>query len=301
MSTKPIQQHYVPRIYLKQFRIPEIRDGSFVYCLDFSDRYKRNIQRVGLNDKIFKIKKFYNDNRLVDPFIIEKVFAQDIEPKYEAIMNCLKNEKQIPVEIREDILSWLFFTQFRAPHIRDNINRVMSWMHEMNNKFRNHQLSADDKEALNDHIIRSSREIHLDAFSDRQHAEMLLTTHIETLNTKHWKILKSIPGHPFLTNDNPGFSPNRHVKFAAHAPFHHVMELNHSSIIYFVFSPDYCLEIRPFFEGTPLELCALNMDMQFETISKDYIGYINMGTYYSRYKVLISNSKDAIRKCLKNI
>ncbi|MGZ3954380.1 MAG: DUF4238 domain-containing protein [Flavisolibacter sp.] len=289
----------MPRIYLKQFRISEIREGSFLYCIDFSDQYKRKIQRVGLNDRIFKIKKFYNDNRLVDPFLIEKVFAQDIEPKYEAIMNCLRDEKQIPVDIREDILSWLFFTQFRAPHVRDNINRVMSWMHEMNNKFHNQQLSAEDKELLKDYIIRSSREIHLDAFSDPKQAKELLTTHIETLNTKHWKILKSIPGHPFLTSDNPGFSPNQHEKFAAYAPFHHVMELNHNSIIYFVFSPDYCLEIRPFFEGTPLDVCALNMDIKFEAVSKDYIDYINAGSYYSKYKTLISNSKDAIRQYLK--
>lgn len=295
MATKPEQQHYVPKVYLKQFQIDDQANKSFVYCINYEDKYRTQVQKLGINDKVFKIRKFYNDSRLTDPFAIEKVFAQDVEPKYPKIMSYIEKE-ELPLVIREDILSWLFFTQHRAAYIRDNLNRVMDWTYNTMNKLAKRELSKPQQEWLDEYIKKSAREIHLNAFSDEQQYTELARTHMQILNAKHWKIMKSPHQYPFLTSDNPGFSPNQHEKLAARIPFHHVMELSHHSVVYFVFSPDYCLEIRPFYEETPLEICALNMDIKFQTASKEYVDYINEGVYYSRHKLLISHSKEFLKR-----
>ncbi len=132
-----------------------------------------------------------------------------------------------------------------------------------------------------------------------QQAQNLLELHFQTLNAKHWRILKSYPDFPFWTNDNPGFSPNTNPMFARDNPFHQVIELNASSIIYYVLTPKYCIEISPFEEGTPLTICALNMEIKFEQATPELVDYINQGVFYSLYKLIISNSKKMLDTCIK--
>jgi hypothetical protein len=288
-KNKPREQHHSPRVYLKQFEIDQGANKSFVYCRDFSNPYNTKVKRIGLNDRMFKSRNFYNDRRLSDPFIIERLFSTDVEPTYEGIMNTIKREEHLSVSIREDILSWLFFTQQRSPFLRKNIKDMIRFVIDTTNQYHKRQLNGEEKQLVEKYIDQSAREIQLDGFCTSEDTDKMLMTYIETLNAKHWKILKSPRNLPFLTNDNPGFSPNVHPKFAAYRPFHPVMELNHSSIIYFVFSPQYCLEIRPFFDGTPLDICAMNMDIKYEQAAPDYIGLINEGVFHTKYKLLISN------------
>ena len=86
---KPVEQHYIPKAYLRHFQIDNDKNKSFVYCIDFSNQYKKGVQRLGINDKVFKFPKYYNDNRLEDPFALEKVFAKEVEPYYDKIIKAL--------------------------------------------------------------------------------------------------------------------------------------------------------------------------------------------------------------------
>ena len=70
--SKPVLQHYIPKTYLRQFQIDNDKNKSFVYCIDFSNHFRKGAQRLGINDKVFKSPKYYNDNRLEDPFALEK-------------------------------------------------------------------------------------------------------------------------------------------------------------------------------------------------------------------------------------
>jgi Protein of unknown function (DUF4238) len=288
-KTKPREQHHIPRVYLKQFEIDQGANKSFVYCRDFSNPYNTKVQRIGLNDRMFKLRNFYNDRRLFDPFIIERLLSTDVEPTYEGIMNTIKREEPLSVSIREDIMSWLFFTQQRSPFLRKNTKDIIRFVIDTTTQYHKRHLNGEEKQLVEKYIDQSAREIQLNGFCSSEDTDKMLMTYIETLNAKHWKILKSPQNLQFLTNDNPGFSPNLHPKFAAYRPFHPVMELNHSSIIYFVFSPQYCLEIRPFFDGTPLDICAMNMDIKYEQVAPDYIGLINEGVFYTKYKLVITN------------
>jgi Protein of unknown function (DUF4238) len=296
---KPREQHYVPRVYLKQFQIDDVANRSFVYCRDLGNPYNIKVQRVGLNDRVFKLRNYYNDRRLTDPFLIERVMGTDIEPTYDNIMQAIKQEGVLSAAIREDIVVWLFFTQFRAPHIRDNAERIMRFIIDSTNEYNKHRPDQDEQMVIAKYISQTAREVQLNCFSSSDQTSELAKSHIETLNSKHWKILKSFPEFPFWANDNPGFSPNQHERFASDQPFHPVMELNAHSIIYFVLSPQYCLEIRPFFQGTPLDLCAINMDIKYEQADLEYIDYINEGVFYTRHRLLISNKRTLLERKIK--
>ncbi len=297
--TKKIQQHYIPRVYLKHFQIDNTANKSFVYCIDFSNTYNVTTQRKGINDKIFKEKNFYNDNRLDYPSAIEDTLAKKFEPKYENIINAISAEVSPPKAIIEDLFTWLYISKRRSPYNRANPKRHLEFYYRIKNSYDEHTPSDDEKKEMEKYIANRSREIHLSPFSDMTLAENLIKIYTNTLNAKHWRILKSQPEVPFLTNDNPGFSPNLHPLFAKENPFHKVMEMNGNSIIFYVLTPKYCIEITPFTEETPLGICALNMNIKFEQASPALIDFINMGVFYSRYKLLISNSKKILDHCVK--
>lgn len=296
---KKIQQHYIPRVYLKYFQIDDSANKSFVYCIDFSNKYNLKPQRKGLNDKVFKEEKFYNDRRLVDPFAIEDILATEFEAKYDNIINTISKEISPPKEIVEDMMSWLYISKTRSPYHRVNAKRVLKWFIRINNQYNGYIPNEDEQKEIEKYANRASREIHLNAFLDDDKADNLIKLYIETLNAKHWRILKSQPDFPFWTNDNPGFSPNLDPLFAKDFPFHRVMELNGNSIIFFVLTPKYCIEITPFTEGTPLTVCALNMNIKFEYASPTLIEFINRGVFYSKHKLLISNSKRLLEHYMK--
>ncbi|MEO6721910.1 MAG: DUF4238 domain-containing protein [Ferruginibacter sp.] len=297
--TKKIEQHYIPRVYLKWFQIDEAENKSFVYCIDFSNKFNTKVQRKGLNDTIFKQKKFYNDNRLVDPFAIEDALGKEFEPKYDGIIKAIELETSPSTQTVEDLMTWLYISKLRSPYFRSNTERVLDKVISITNAYNRHVPSEEEKSEIDTYIKRKSREVHLNSFSDMKEAQILLELHFQTLNVKHWRILKSRPEFPFWTNDNPGFSPNLNPMFAKDNPFHQLMELNGNSIILYVLTPKYCLEITPFQEGTPLDICALNMKIKFEQASLELIDYINQGVFYSRYKLIISNSKGLLETCIK--
>jgi hypothetical protein len=296
---KKKQQHYIPRVYLKNFQIDDNVNRSFVYCIDFSNKYNSKSQRKGINDKIFKEKKFYNDHRLIDPFAIENILAEEFEPKFENIIKTISKEVSPPKETVEDLMTWLYISKIRSPYLRANSRRLLKWYIDITNSYKGHKPTDDEKKEIEEYVAIKSREVHLNSFSDMRQMEELVKLHVETLNAKHWKILISQPDFPFWTNDNPGFSPNVHPLFAKDFPFHQIMELNSSSIIFYVLTPKYCIEITPFTEGTPLTLCALNMNIKYEQASATLIDFINRGVFYSRYKLLISNSKTLLDNCVK--
>jgi Protein of unknown function (DUF4238) len=291
-----IFQHYIPRVYLKHFQIDDTRNKSFVHCIDFSNDYNTEIQRKGLNDKIFKIKKYYNDKRLEDPLAIENLFGEFFEPSYENIINEISEENPITPEIIDGLILWLYISKQRSPYLRENSKRMLGLITNTLNKYTNLELNEEGKKALEDNISKYSKQAHLNAFIN---SKDFMNLYRDILLKKHWKILKSIPEFPFWTNDNPGFSPNLHPLFSETNPFHRVMEMSSDSVIYFVLTPKYCLEIMPFNEGTPRNVNAQNMSIKFEYAPLELIYYINVGVFYTIYKLLISNSKQLLETCFE--
>lgn len=294
MSNKPKDQHYIPRVYLKNFQIDNDENKSFVWCFDFSNKYNQKPQRLGLNDKVFKIKNFYTHSRFSNPYIIEEVLSQGFEPNYEKIMQFIREEKPLEPWVVQDLMAWLFISKLRSPYLRSNSEYLMHRITDIKTKLQKRQLTDDEKIKVDESIKILSKQYHINAFADKEQVERLMELHFETLNCKHWRILKSLQSFPFWTNDNPGYSINTNPLFAKETPFHRVMELNASSIIYYVLSPEYCLEIKPFTKDSPLEELAINMEIKYEQASPQQIQYINEGVFYTRYKLIISNKKELL-------
>lgn len=291
------EQHLIPRTYLKHWRIAD--DENFVYGIDFANKYKKNVQTFGLNDKVFKQRKYYNDNSFQNPYIIEDVLGQDIEPNYELIMCEVNREQNLSQPIREKIMQWLYISKMRSPFMRDNTERLANFIFKTTERFEDKNLSSEKEKVIENFSKQIAKQVQLNTFADEDQVKNLLTLFIETLNTKQWRILKSISQFQFWTNDNPGFSPNTVERFSKDKPYHHVMEMNSDSIILYPLSPNYCLEISPFEMGTPLDICALIMEIKFEQASPQMIEYINKGVFYTRSRLIISNNKETLDHCIK--
>jgi hypothetical protein len=292
MGNKSKQQHTVPRTYLKHWRISE--QESFVYVIDFSVKGKPAIKQVGLNDKVFKRDRYYNDNTLSDPYILETIFSENFEPIYESIMNEIKQESILSQQAREKLVRWLYISIMRSPVLRNNHKRLISFEMKVREEWGGKVLTEDREREIEKEASERAKKLHLGAFFDKEHAEELVKLFVGTLLAKHWRILKSTPAYEFWTNDNPGFSPNITKRFGHEPDYHYWFELNSNGIMYFPLSPKYCLEITPFQMGTPAEISAATMDIKFETVALEYVDLINEGVFYTRDRLVISSNKRAL-------
>lgn len=292
-----IEQHIVPRTYLKHWRISA--DKNFVYGIDLTNKYQLNVQTLGLNDKIFKQKKYYNHPSLENPFMIEDFLGEDIEPNYELITREIYNEQNFSELVRIKLILWLYFTNVRRSYNRDKTEEHVSFFLEMFEKIKSKNFNVENKKIIDDYSKHIAKEIHINAFVNKEQGETFLKNFIEILNCKQWKVLKSYSQFEFWTNDNPGFSPNTVERFIKESPYHPLMEINLNSIIYFPISPKYCLEFSPFKSGTSLDICGLNMKIIYEQASLGLIEFINKGVLYTCSKVVISNNKEMLEKCVR--
>ena len=286
-QSKKNDQHIVPRTYLKYWRI---HSGNFVYGIDFSNNYRTGVQKFGLNDKVFKRKKYYNLHSLDNPYSIEDFFGNDIEPHYDSIMSEVSRERDLSFDARVKIMEWLFVSKMRSPHMRDSVKGVAEFLYNASELYKGNGVSPEKSVAIKKRAEIISKEVQLVAFTDAKKNQSLLELFFSTLNAKHWRILKSYQDLEFWTNDNPGFSPNIVERFAKDYPYHHVMELNASYVIFYPLSPNYCLEISPFLKGTSLNICSLTMEIKYEQASIGLIEFINRGVLYTCNNVLVSNN-----------
>ena len=292
-----IEQHVVPSTYLKHWRISS--GENFVYGIDLTNKHHLKVQTLGLNSKIFKEKKYYNHHSFKNPFMIEDFLGEDIEPSYELITKETNNEQNFSQLVREKLLLWLYITNIRNPYVRNNIEKLSNFMLKTVETIKNGHLNIDKEVEIENYSKYIAKQVHIDSFVNKEQNEKYLMTFIETLNCKQWKILKSHPTFEFWTNDNPGFSPNTIERFIEETPYHALMEINLNSIIYFPITPKYCLQLSPFKSGTSLDICGLNMEIIYEQASLQLIEYINKGVLHTCSKVIVSNNKEILEKCVK--
>lgn len=299
VMSRPKHQHYVPKVYLRQFLENNGSGGSYVWCYDFSNKFESRPRRLGIDDKVFTEVDYYTDSRYTDPLVFERsLLAGFHEPTYVDIMRDVLREQMTPATV-EALMNWLSLSKSRSPIMRELPRYWMESYYRIAHKMQGIALDDAEQQRLKEHIEATAKRAQLDSMSDSEQAIERMQDHIATLNAKQWRVLRSHPDMPFWTNDNPGFSPNMHPAFAVDRPFHHTMELNAGSEIYYVLSPKYCLEITPFFAGTPLTVCALNMEIPFEDATPMMVDFVNQGVYHTRHKLLIADRKKIFDRCLR--
>lgn len=109
-------------------------------------------------------------------------------------------------------------------------------------------------------------------------------------------LLKTTDDKPFISSDNPGFSVNINetgVDFHSLTPS---FAINADATNFFILSPKYCLEISPFYQGTPVEVNINNQEIKFKECDNTLYDFINFCTMHTFKKYLISNNEQILQK-----
>lgn len=297
MAQKPKKQHIVPKAYLKYWEIDDNKNKSHVYGINLKDKYKKGIQRFGLNHKVFKEVKYYNDKSFKNPYYIEYFLSKNVENRFPKIMDEVIKEVNLSTEIRDDIISWLYFSNARSPIIRNNLKRISSHLQRVMEYMEGNNLSDEKEIEIENNANKGAKEYHLKFFNDNDVLLKNGNLFKESLLNKQWRILKSNRLLEFWTNDNPGFSPNLIERFAVDEPYHSVMEMNKQSIVYYPLSPKYCLEIKPFDESN--NISNEENIVKYEYATFELIEFINKGVFSTAIKMLVSKSKESLELCVK--
>lgn len=301
MSEKE-RQHIVPATFLRQFEIQKYKYPNHVWCIDFRDKYLKSPVARGINSKIFTIKNFYTINNLMNKLVLENFYSNQIEPEYNKILDEVNSELNLSEKIRIRLIEWIFHSNQRTEHYRRNIKRISKWLIEMNFRFKNleDKNTAEKELSINkDYIekesIKIAKEIQIESIIDDSSFEEMIKLFIDELKTKKWIIYKSENNYPFIANDNPGFSLNI-SELNKEQIFNSTIQLNHPSFNYLVLSPKYCLYMEPFKQNDPISFNAFNIEIEYNKISKRQIDFINLGTYETSMRYLISNDLKTINR-----
>ncbi len=290
--SNPIKQHYIPKTYLKQFVINknDFKFKSKVYCFWEND-YESKIEPNGINDSKFKSENFYTIENSSTPYEFEFFFSNLVEPLYPKIINEIQKECNLSIECRRDLISWLFFNKLRNKNLRDSLNKQIYWV--SNTLYR--MGYGGDSIYNNDFKLMAetySKSIHMNSIINQE----LLEKFDESVGIKYWTILKSNLDNRFLTNDNPGFSININMNVLDLNSINSFLTIKHEASIFFPISPNYCLRISPYLEGTEYNLNLQNQVIKFKDVDNEIIDMINKITVITKTNYLIANNKSLLEK-----
>lgn len=298
-KNKPIGQHDVPATYLKRFSInPEDRGlKNMVYCLKLSNK-NFEIKPISVKSKFFKTVAFYTLENVVeeDKYAIEEIFSNEIEPWYFEIVKEIKQEKQLSIDIRTKLVVWIWFSKYRTVFNRSNIERISTWL--LKTKILIEEGEGVAKE-LEDGIKNYSKELAKDLQLESLFSQEHLEKFEKGIASKHWTILKSRNKNRFITNDNPGFSVEIELGKPKLNTLNVQFATNWRATNYYPISPNYCLMISPFWEGTPKEKNFYNIELKYLITNNDHIDFINNCTVILSKKYLVANKEGFLEKYKK--
>ena len=99
--TEPINQHYVPQTYLKNFSEKK-KENFYVWTFDSRTNkcFQTNIENVAVE------RHFYTIEKLQDKYVWEKFYAEIVEPLMNSTLsNMIKRTESILIMDRAKVLS----------------------------------------------------------------------------------------------------------------------------------------------------------------------------------------------------
>ena len=286
--TRPVDQHIVPKTYLKHFAInPKDRKlKSHVWIKRF-DHNKTIVSKESIDSQKFKLSDFYTLECEDRPYGMEDYFSSEIEPVYNDIIYEVELEQNLSQDCRSKLILWLYNIKYRNTYNRINIQRNLQNMVQYTNLYKNEFDRLITAAPTADEISRDARRTHLESLLRQD----LLSEFEKGMGTKHWIILKSRREDKFITNDNPGFSINIDLGVPDFKTLTSYFATNHEATNYFVLSPKYCLMISPFWKDTPLELSLKTQTIDHKTTNVRHIQFINNCTSITRNRLLIASNR----------
>ncbi|PSL32277.1 DUF4238 domain-containing protein [Chitinophaga ginsengisoli] len=293
----PVRQHYIPKSYLRHFAInPKDNQLRSMIWHGWIGEYGPRTEKTSINSDKFKIEHFYTvPSNEEDPYIIERTFSAELEPRYSQIIKEVQEEGNLSLECRGNIMLWLFFSKYRNLRFRNHMEDLVKWyshtVHAMQ-----YGKDAAEAERMKFEIEAKyiAKQIQVEHFAN----EKLLEEFDRKLGSKEWRIWKSRKGNEFITTDDPGFSINMEPDDLQN--LNGLFAGNAAASNFFPLTPKYCVEIVPFRAGTPVSINLRNQVIPFAIASNTFIDFINGCSIRTRNKYIIGSSKEKIQNLLQS-
>jgi len=217
-------------------------------------------------------------------------FSRAIEQGYQQLLNVMRNEEPIADrQVKAKLAEWLYYSKFRNTNLIKVFLHGSETLRDWGFDPGNNPGSSYDALQLNEQLMAIIRKVY------------------ETkLSLKKWVILKSPPGHSWLTSDNPGFSinlqdPGSNRQKPVPDPMLATGNIRRNTVVYYPLSKDYCLRLQPYdTHDTPLDNVK-HMPITFEVSTEKELNVVNRLTYSTPYQLVITGDKKAIDLCRKSV
>lgn len=205
-----MNQHYVPRLYLKHFS--EKRGKEFfvdVYDKESKRTFNTNIKNICAEKDIYTLDE--DSNLHPDSFVFEKLYAEWIEPLYEKAYNILTNDKifRITTKERIEIITGILQLYYRNSHIlTDTLIKLRS---DIKNQFLNTHYENEGFTYLSKYFRykdwneESVIQFFVKELTKEYKEKHILETQrvIDYQKYAKFEVAKIIDNGTFITSDNP--------------------------------------------------------------------------------------------------
>ncbi|SEL64087.1 hypothetical protein SAMN04488505_102741 [Chitinophaga rupis] len=217
---------------------------------------------------------------------INAIFVTEMEAAYENYIKIIKAERPMTAtKLKKGLIEWLLYSKLRKP---DNCKVFFDHLRPSSMAPANHE-----NHKLSLVKVRS------------QLAAIVSELYDKKLSLKKWTILKSPPGHTWITSDNAGFSINiqEWYRHSRHRPVVDTLLVNikQDSAIYFPLSASYCLRIHPYDLNDACYSDADHTIIAFEECSEQELTIINRLTYCTQEQFTVTVDLKSLEQCNKTI
>lgn len=307
-----MKQHYIPRVYLKQFengrkKLYSLHNKAHKFSPYVKEQDKAQIGYLP-DFYTIKSKNILNRLELSDKDIIEKVFNARVENRFEKILASLLSPLQtLSMQAAEEVLVMLLSMKERNPMFRRVFENPQTIIEAFNRRFEDVFEDRDTLEEILEQEGRMSFEefveygrnyahqfAHNPNTPQDLHAEGIVNLHqnketftkeiVRWLLGCKWYIFETTPQRPFITSDNPGFCLDHNE---------HVHNLNFADCSEFCFplTPRHTVVITSHFTDRGESV----KQIYHRRASPDLVELINRATFMVSYKKVLSNDENSLR------
>ena len=307
-----MDQHYVPKVYLKQFE----SGRKMLYTLPnsahkHSPRVKEvSRSQIGYSPDFYTINNAHSLWRLglTDKDAIEKDFNARVENRFEKLITKLLSPLQIlSLEDAEEVLLMLLSLKQRNPVFRQAFQNPQTILNAFNRRFdevleyrstfeeilkREGRMNFDEfidygRNYIHQYAHNSNtpQDIHTEGIVKlHQQGESVAKEVASALMGCEWFIFETTSRCPFITSDNPGFCIDNNEQ---------VHNLNFADTAGFIFplTPKHILLITAHFADQIGSVKKIHR----RSAKSDMVEIINRGTFTVSYKKAVSNDANSLR------
>lgn len=307
-----MDQHYIPKVYLKQFesgrkklyslhnkahksspRVKEVNKSQLGYYSDFYTIKSENIlNQLGLSDKD----------------VIENVYNPRVENRFEKLLaHLLSPSKKMSLQDAKEVLLMLISIKQRNPMFRKVFENPQTITEAANRSFeeifehratfekilkREGRMSFEEfieygRERTYEYAYdpNTPQNIHTEGIINLyQNKETIVKKIASLLLSCEWYIFEATPQRLFITSDNPGFCIDNNERV-------HNLNFDDCTEFCFPLTPKHILIIAAQFT----ERVGSEKQIHHRSARPDLVELINRATFEVSYKKLLSNDENSLR------